>query len=179
MNAYLENKSLAELREVATDLGIEFNANIGKTKLLEKIAADEAEVNEPKKLEGVKVKEMTVTEIKKSMDKLIRCRVSTSDPMFIARNGVTKQVGNKHKMVGKFTPFNVIWHMQEPVYNALMKQKWRQTKFKTDPATGHKVPKVTMTPSFNIEVLPPLTKTEIKKLAADQSARGSVKDIDD
>lgn len=174
--SYLEGKSLPELRDIADELGIEYAANIGKVKLLEKIQADDKAVEgKPTKVEGVKVKKReTAADIKKRMNKLIRIRLSASDPQYQGRNGVTMQVGNKTNIVGKFIPFDTVWHIQEPVLNSLKKRQWRKTVFKTDRTTGMKVPHTTMHPSFIIEVLPDLTESELKKLAAEQAARGSI-----
>ena len=172
----LEAKELSDLRAIADELGIEFPKNIGKTKLIEKIIEDELAVEgKPTRVEGVKPKKKeTPSEIKKRMNKLIRCRVSSNDPQYKERSGVTMQVGNKTAVVGKFIPFNTVWHLQEPVYNSLLKRKFRQTKFKTDRVTGNKIPITTIHKSFVFELLPDLTAKELKALAADQSARGSI-----
>ncbi len=176
--AYLEGKELHELREIATELGIEFPGNVGKKKLISRITEDDKEVNgSPTKveIEGVKVKKKeTPTEIRKRMNILRRVRISANDPQYKGRNGVTRQVGNRHGVVGKYIPFDVSWHCQEPVYQDLKAQKYRQTKFKVDTTTGMKVPVTTWHPSFVIEELPALTDADLKKLAADQSARGSI-----
>jgi len=168
----LEGKDLSELKAIADELALEYPKNIGKAKLIDKILADEEDTVA---VEGAKVeKKKSVAEIKKDMDKLIRCKVFATDPQYNGRNGVTLQVGNKHKVVGKFIPFNTIWHMQEPVYESLKRRQWVETKFITDPATGSKIPKRTVHQSFNIEVLPPLTKKELEDLAKAQAARGSI-----
>lgn len=173
---YLEGKSLPELRDIADEIGLEYPKNIGKAKLLEKIVEDdEAVEGKPAVVEGIKPKKKeTAAEIKKRMNKLIRCKVSTSDPQYMGRNGITMQVGNSTSIVGKFIPFDTVWHMQEPVYNSLKKRKWRKTVFKTDRTTGMKVPVTTVHASFMIEVLPQLTKKEIDKLAVEQASRGSI-----
>lgn len=179
MSTYLEEKTLPELRDIAEELGIEFPNNIGKAKLIEKIKEDdEAVEGKPAKKVAIEEdkpkKKMTPTEIKKEMNKLVRCRITAADPQYQGRNGVTLQVGNGTTVVGKFIPFDLIWHAQEPVLNALKQRKWRKTVFKTDRTTGMKVPKTTMHPSFIIEELPQLTEKELKKLAEEQAARGSI-----
>jgi len=173
---YLEGKTLSELKDIADELGVEFAKNIGKTKLLDKIVEDDKQVDGvPASIEGIKVKKKeTVAEMKKRMNKLIRVRISSSSPHYKGRNGVTKQVGNSRVMVGKFVPFNKIWHVQEPILNRLRKEIWRETKFVTDRTTGNKVPVVNVHPAFNIEVLPQLTAKELKKLASEQATRGSI-----
>jgi len=170
---YLESKTLSELRDVADELGIEFAKNIGKQKLLDRIIADDDDTEGV--VEGVKIKKReTVAEIKKRMNKIVRVRISSSSPHFKGRNGVSQQVGNKHVVVGKFIPFNTEWHVQEPVLESLKRKTWRETKFKTDPTTGNKIPVVNVYPAFNIEILTPLTAKELKTLAKDQSSRGSI-----
>ena len=176
MSEYLEGKSLSELRDIAEELGLEYPKNIGKAKLLVLIEADDAAVQgKPTIIEGVKPKKKeTGAEIKKRMNILKRVRISASDPQYKGRNGVSMQIGNKTTIVGKFIPFDTIWHIQEPVYNALKRRQWRETKFVTDRTTGMKVPKVTMRPAFVIEDLPALTQKELDKLASEQAARGSI-----
>ena len=167
----LLDKGISELKEIADDLGVDYAKNISKSKLI-LLIEDDGESTPV--IEGVKVKKQTIAEIRKEMDILIRCRVSSTDPMYQGRNGVTMQVGNKHKIVGKFIPFNTIWHMQKPVYDSLMRKQWRETKFITDTVTGNKIAKTTLRPSFIIEKLDPLTRKELSNLAKDQSARGSI-----
>jgi len=170
---YLGSKTLSELKDVADELGIEFAKNIGRQKLLDKIVQDDSETEGV--VEGIKVvKKETVAELKKRMNKILRVRISSSSPHNKGRNGITKQVGNKHAVVGKFIPFNTVWHIQEPVYEALMGKTWRETKFKTDPTTGNKVPVVNVYSAYTITLLPQLTAKEIKALAKDQSSRGSI-----
>jgi len=170
---YLESKTFPELKEIAEELGIEFAKNISKQKLLDKIIEDDNETEGV--VEGIKVlKKETVGELKKRMNKILRVRISSSSPHNKGRNGITKQVGNKHLVVGKFIPFNTVWHIQEPVYEALMGKTWRETKFKTDPTTGNKVPVVNVHPAYNIELLPQLTAKELKTLAKEQASRGSI-----
>lgn len=172
---YLEGKELHELRTIAEDLGIEFPKNISKLKLIDKIV--EAESKEdviPTKIEGVKTKKRTPTEIRKEMNVLKRVRVSPNDPQHKGRNGVTRKIGNKYGIVGKFVPFDIVWHIPEPIYNDLKEAKYRVTKFKTDSTTGMKVAQTKWYPAFVIEDLPQLTDKELKKLASEQATRGSI-----
>jgi len=175
---YLKSKDLSELKDIAREIGLEFPKNIGKTKLLEKIIADEAEVEgKPKatEVEGFKVrKKETPSEIKKRMNKLVRCRISANDPQYKERSFVSMQVGNSTAVVGKHIPFDTIWHVQEIILDRLKKRTYRQTKFKTDRLTGNKIPVTTIKPSFAIEILPQLSEKELEKLAAEQAARGSI-----
>ena len=172
----LESKNLSELREIADSLAIDYMKNIGKAKLIEKIIADENLVNgTPKEVEGVVVKKNeTVTQMKKRMSILVRCRISANDPQYRERNFISMQVGNAKHVVGKHVPFDTIWHVQKVVLDRLKLRTYRQTKFKTDRVTGNKTPITTIKPSFAIEILPALTAKELKKLAAEQAARGSV-----
>jgi len=176
---HLESLDRADLKIVAEDLNIEFAGNIPTEKLIAKIMDDTADEDEAParivEVEGVKkAKKQTVAEMKKEMNLLMRVRVSANDPQYKGRNGISIKVGNAKVIVGKFIPFDMVYHIQKPVYDAFKRKKWRETKFKTDPATGNKIPVVTMRPGFVIEDLEPLTQTELKKLAAEQAARGSI-----
>ncbi len=180
MSQILEEKSLSELRDIADSYGIEYPRNIGKTKIIEKIIADDEAVDaKPAKaeddIEGVKPrKKETVGEMKKRMNKLIRVRISATDPQWKNRTFISKQVGNGAVMVGKHIPFDVIWHGQEPVIKSIERQTYRETVFKTDRVSGMKVPVVKVKKSFVVERLPQLTEKQIEKLAAEQAARGSI-----
>jgi len=175
---YLGTKELSELRVIADDLGLEYPKNIGKAKLLLKIVEDDEDVNGSSntvKVEGTTIaKKESVTEMKKRMSILVRCRISANDPQYRERNFISMQVGNGKHVVGKHVPFDTIWHVQKVVLDRLKLRTYRQTKFKTDRETGNKTPITTIKPSFAIEILPPLTAKEIKTLAAEQAARGSV-----
>ena len=182
MSEYLEEKTLPELRDIADDLAIDYPKNISKAKLMAKIEddGDEAVADIPAKVEGITPKKKeTKTELKKRMNILRRVRISANDPQYKGRNGISLQVGNAITIVGKFIPFDTVWHVQQPVYDVLKRRQWRETKFVTDKTTGMKVPKVTMRPSFVIEDLEPLTQKELDSLASDQSARGAIPNEND
>lgn len=176
MSQILEEKSLSELRDIADNYGIEYPRNIGKAKLIIKIIEDDEAVNgKPAVVEGVKTKKKeTIAEMRKRMNKLIRVRISATDPQYKNRTFISKQVGNGAVMVGKHIPFDVIWHGQEPIIQSIERQTYRETRFKTDRVSGMKVPVTTIKKSFVVERLPQLTQKEIDKLAAQQAARGSV-----
>ncbi len=175
---YLGKKALSELKEIADGLGLEYPKNIGKAKLLKRLAEDDEDVNGSNssiEIEGAVVKKAeTVTEMKKRMSVLVRCRISANDPQYRERNFISMQVGNAKHVVGKHIPFDTIWHAQKVVLDRLKLRTYRQTKFKTDRETGNKTPITTIKPSFAIEILPPLTEKELKTLASEQAARGSV-----
>ena len=175
---YLGTKELKELKVIADDLGLEYAKNIGKAKLLKLLAEDDESANgssKPVEVEGMVIKKKeTVTEMKKRMSILVRCRISANDPQYRERNFVSMQVGNGKHVVGKHIPFDTIWHVQKVVLDRLKLRTYRQTKFKTDRETGNKTPITTIKPSFAIEILPALTEKELKKLASEQAARGSV-----
>ena len=166
----LEEKELSELKAIADDLAIEYPRNISKKKIIDKIIDDEEDT--VGSAEGIKVKkQMTRAEIERSMDEMVRVRISPNAPRYKGLNGVSKKVGNKYKVVGKFIPFDIVWHVQRPILESLKNEKFRETKFKTDPITGNKYPITKEKKALVIEELPPITAEELKKLAADQRAR--------
>lgn len=173
----LEEKELSELKDIAEQLAIEFPKNIGKVKLIDKILKDEEETEGF--TEGVKVvKKETPQQLKKRMNKLVRVRISPNSPQYKGRNGIALKIGNKTEVVGKFIPFDTVWHVQEPIIEVLKRRTFRETKFKTDTTTGLKVPVTKIHKAFVVEVLPNLTENELKKLATDQRVRGVITDDD-
>lgn len=172
--AKYEDQSLEDLRTMAELKDIDFKKNIGKDALIKKLVEfDNSEIEEddtPVK-EG-KTPKKTLKQKLKEMDIVKRVKISCNDPQFKGRNGVSLKVGNKYKMVGKFVPFDTAWHVQVPVLEALKNKRWRETKMKTTP-DGMKIPVTRIRPAYSIEYLDDLTPDEIKKLAAEQAARGT------
>ena len=104
-----------------------------------------------------------------------RIVVTPNDPLLSTRTGMIFTVGssavNKGKMIKKFVPFNNDdgWHVPQIIIDLISAAEMQ--KFKT--VTRHDNSKVLepyITKKFNVQVLPPLTTSEMESLAAAQQA---------
>jgi hypothetical protein len=178
---------LDNLKARANMLGISYNANIGVAKLAAKIdlKLGSDEVNDATKHHNEsnsKTHEkfyMTQTEYKadkRKRDKanagrMIRVRITCMNPNKTSWQGEIVSVGSaKLGTYKKFIPFNSDqpWHMPVMMYQALKERKC--SVFQTvQGARGEKIRKAKLINEFAMEVLPPLTKQELKDLAQRQA----------
>ena len=115
--------------------------------------------------------------------RLHRVRVHNLDPNDSALEGAIKTVYNKYTgKVSKYIPFGDEneqgYHIPEILLNVLRDEKYtmqKEVKQRGQVSSfGVKQYKTVLMPKFNIEILPELTKDEIKGLAQDQKARGAI-----
>lgn len=175
------------LKERATKLGISFHPSIGIEKLRDKVnAAVEAPVDgeeEKEKPELVKPKvekEETAIEkrcrIRAEALRLVRIRVSCMNPAKSEWPGEIITVGNSALgTVRKYVPFNNDegWHVPEIIYK-MMKARQCQVFVKAKTKHGVTVKQSKLINEFAIEVLPDLTKEEMKDLAQRQAMAHSI-----
>ena len=109
--------------------------------------------------------------------KLTRVVVSPNDPTMVNYPGLIFSVGasglNQGRMVKKFVPFNNEegWHVPTIILNQIIHSKMQ--KFKTvTRANGEKVLEPYLTKKFNVRILDPLTREEVKKVVAASKAAG-------
>jgi hypothetical protein len=115
--------------------------------------------------------------------RLHRVRVHNLDPQDSAVPGAIKTVYNKYcGKVSKYIPYGEEneygYHIPEILLNSLREEKYtmrKEVKQRGQVSSfGVKQYKTVLMPKFNIEMLPPLTKSEIAGLAQDQKARGAI-----
>jgi hypothetical protein len=111
--------------------------------------------------------------------KLIRCRITNLNPMKKDLPGEIFVVGNKYLgTVKKFIPFGEAtddgYHIPKILYDELVARKFQQINVKKDKRTNTNIINTRWVREFAIEVLPPLTKEELERLAKAQMAAGSV-----
>ena len=151
------------LKERATDMGITFNANIGVDKLREKVNAKLATPTEPVKT--------GVAALKAEALKLVRIRITCLNPNKKEFEAEYFKAGNSLiSTVTRIVPFEIETHVEQIIFNAI---KARQVAYVRNEknSEGHMVPVRKLRNEFQVEVLPPLTEAELKKLAIDQSKR--------
>lgn len=111
--------------------------------------------------------------------KLLRCRITCLNPAKKDLHGEIFVVGNRYiGTVRKFVPFGEQtddgFHIPKVLYDDLVERRFQQIQTKRDPRTGTNSVTTRWVREFAIEVLPPLDKDELAKLANAQAAAGSV-----
>lgn len=169
--AQLEKEELKLLKKRADQIGVSYSPNIGLDKLRERVEA---------KLNGDTVEEEAVPEkkanetklqrrnrIKKEALKLVRIRITCMNPAKRDYQGEILTVANNVIQDRRFVPFDTPWHVPQIMYNMIKERKYQIFVKKKSPQ-GIEYKEGRLVPEFAIEVLPPLTKKELEKLAQRQ-----------
>lgn len=189
-----EADELSLLKQRARMMGVQFSNNIGLESLKERIRAkqegeadsgeqksDVAPLTDPAKPAPVAGKRKTLRQhlIEENM-KLVRLRITCLDPKKKDLPGEVFTVANEHLgTVRKFVPYGEVtdngYHVPYCIYKALKARKFLNIRTFKDRQNQNQI-KVEQgwAQEFALEVLPPLTGDEIKKLAAAQSAAGGL-----
>lgn len=188
---------LSILKQRARMMGVEFSNNIGletlkqriQDKLDGKASAPEAAAQTPappltdpslaSASKPVKTRTLRQMLIEEQM-KLVRIRIQNLDPKKKDLQGEIITVANEYLgTVRKYVPYGEVtdngWHVPYCIYEFLRTRKFLNLRTYTDRRNGGNI-KVEQgwAQEFSIEVLPPLTKEELAKLAASQAAAGTV-----
>lgn len=185
------------LKEKAKMLGITHSNNIGYDALLKKVndklegvtedePAPEPAVADAGSVAPVAERKLTEAEQKQNLRKeimakqmaLVRIRLTCMDPKKKDLPGEFICVANDYiGNVKKFIPFGEAtdngYHVPKCILTALQERKYLQIRTKKDQRTGIDVPENKYVREFAIEILPPLTREELKKLATAQIAAGT------
>lgn len=184
-----EDMDLKQLKERADLLGVGYSNNIKADTLAKRIQdhMDGVKEDEPEEkaanqvlVGGTKTKAQLKAEAAEKAyqdaNRLIRLRITNLDPKKAARTGEVITVANDQ--VGtfkKFIPFGERtdngWHVPYFIYEFLKERQFLQVKVVRTPNGRERVEKQWVR-EFALEVLPPLTKDELKELAAAQAASG-------
>lgn len=101
---------------------------------------------------------------------LVRVRVSCMDPQKKNLKGELICVSNRNfGSIQRFVPFNREWHIEKVLYDVLSEKEYMVFDREKTGRAGIEVVTPRNVPAFNIQVLPPLTKTELKDLAQRQA----------
>ena len=137
-----------------------------KPKLDKKLAERFGETEEEKRVR-----------LRKDAFKLIRVRIQCMNPLKKAMQGEVFTVSNS--VVGtyrKFVPYNVEsdegWLVPQIMLNMIKESKFNQIRY--EQIYGLQIPKAHLVKEFAIEILPQLTKEELKELAQRQAMSRSV-----
>lgn len=184
---------LTLLKQRATQMGVAFSPNIGietlRQRINDKMEGKDEDVKEPAStnqgniVEEVEPDTLTSAQYrqkkKREAEKLIRVRITNMNPqktdlpgeVFTVANGV---VGT----IRKYVPFGgeaaeVGYHVPQIILNMLKRRKFYSVTTKRDDK-GRPYQVKQERNEFAIEILEPLTKEELEKLALDQRASGRV-----
>ncbi len=168
-----------ELMAEAKSLGLAPHPATGWKKLQEMINA-ELSKGEPSKEKSVnKVQTETKVErmsrLRNEQRKMIRVVVHCNNDNKKEWTGQIETVICAAGTLKRFVPFDNEngWHVEQGLLDTMLNRTCQ--KFKNHKLKNGQESKVSYTvKEFNIEILPPLTEKELKNLAADQSARGSI-----
>jgi hypothetical protein len=167
-------KELDRLKEQADSLGMKYNVNIGKEKLLANLKAFQDKPPVFTKITPVKetpTPQQLKMKVVKDATRLVRVRVTCMNPnkkewegeVFTASNSVVPTQK-------KFVPFNAEdgWHVPQIIVNVMAERKCQIFKSVKGPK-GEKIRKGFPQPEFNIEYMDALSESEMKELATQQA----------
>jgi hypothetical protein len=187
---------LQMLKSRADLMGVRYSNNISLETLKKKIedkmngveeqaepaaeAADKLQPANPLIGQDVPIKRKTLRQhLVDEQMKLVRVRITNMDPKKKDLPGEIFTVANEHLgTVRKFIPYGEQtddgWHVPYIIYKQLEARRFHNIRTIKDRRTG--VPRVesTWAKEFALEVLPPLTKEELQRLATAQIAAGSI-----
>jgi len=115
--------------------------------------------------------------------RLVRVRIQNLDPKKKDLNGEVITVANRYLgTVKKFVPYGENtddgWHLPYVIYKELAGRRFLQLTTVKDRTTKQVTVKKRWAKEFAIDILDPLTKNELTKLAATQAAAGSIENDD-
>ena len=188
---------LGMLKQRARMMGITFSNNISvetlKAKIQEKMdgksddtpKVDELGDDNPPTLQDPEApapisKETLRQKVKREGMKLVRCRIMNLDPKKKDLPGEIFTVANEYiGTVRKFIPFGEVtengYHVPQCIFDMMKGRKFLNIRTYKDRRNNNQIRvEQNWAPEFALEVLPPLTKEEIAKLAAAQAAAGGL-----
>ena len=174
-----EKDELALLKQRADLLGISYSNNIGIEKLKDRISEATKENEEPvEKEDEVLTKAQERQKFINEATKLIRLRITNNNPakrelpgeIFTVANGV---IGTIRKYIPYDHTSEVGYHVPYVIYKMLKRKTYNSIVTRRN-ENGVPIKETVERKEFNLEVLEPLTKEELEKLAQDQRAAGRV-----
>lgn len=159
----------AEVKEVpVVEEEAEIQSPVPITKmpsLAEALAADTAEEVPADETEGQKK-----NRLRREAQALVRVRISCMNPTKKNMKGELMCVSNRNfGTIQRFVPFNREWHIEKVLYDALAERQFMVFDREKTGRANIDVATPRCVPEFNIAVLPPLTKGELKDLAQRQA----------
>lgn len=186
-----EADELTLLKQRARMMGVQFSNNIGLESLKERIRAkmeDEEQATNTETVPELKSSDEATPAKRKTLRqhlieenmKLVRLRITNLDPKKKDLPGEIITVANEHLgTVRKYVPYGEVtdngYHVPYCIYKALKARKFLNIRTFKDRQNQNQIRvEQNWAQEFALEVLPQLTKEEIQKLAAAQSAAGGL-----
>ena len=169
--------ALEMLKSKAETLGVSYSNRIGVDALRAKIADHVASTEAPASSVTESAGDMSIPKMRADMKaremKLIRLRITNMNESKADLNGEIFCVMNKYLgIVKRFVPYGEPtdegWHVPYVIYKQLRDRKFLQVKTKT--VKGQIQVDTRWVKEFNLEIMDPLTETELKQLATAQAA---------
>lgn len=133
--------------------------------LAEHMAAEQAPVDLTNESEGQRK-----NRLRREATALVRVRISSMNPQKKNVKGELLCVSNRNiGTIQRYIPFNRDWHIEKVLYDALLAKEFMVFDREKTGRAGIEVVTPRCIPEFNIQVLPPLTKGELKDLAQRQA----------
>lgn len=176
-----EIKEIDVLKERADKMGLKYSPNIGletlRTKIEKALNGDNNGSDEEKegRLSVEEQKNRLRAKLRKEALKLIRIRVTDLDPKKKDLPGEILCAANEYiGTVKRYVPYNgEPWHVEQVILDMMRDREF--LNIKTVKTRGQEVTiEKKWVKEYAIEIMPPLSKEEIAKLAAAQAAAGSV-----
>ena len=190
----LEITELDSLKETANTMGIKFHPSIGLDTLKAKIEAHRNErpivthsIPTPEKApqltavpDSKKGRQMSSREkIRLDAIRLVRIRVTCMNPNKREWQGEVLSARNRYTgTVKKFIPFNADqgWHVPYILYQ-FIKDKKCQVFINTKDSNGRSTKTPKLVNEYSVEVLPELTRQELKDLGLKQARTGAIQNV--
>ena len=174
-----------EIRQELTDNGVTLHHKTGTKKLASTLAdvrskeyKETTNSGSTEASRAAKAKHLAAMKTPEKLAmKLVRVVVSPNDPTMVNYPGLIFSVGvsgiNNGRMIKKFVPFSNEegWHVPTIILRQIESAEMQKFKTITRP-NGEKVLEPYLTKKFNVQILPDLTKEELKRLADQQAAAG-------
>jgi hypothetical protein len=187
---------LALLKQRARMMGVEFSPNIGLAKLRERINAKMAGEALPQEAEakaevnplveapakGPEPKKITLRQhLYNTQMKLIRLRITNLDPKKKDLPGEIVTVANEHLgTIRKYVPYGEVtddgYHVPYCIYRELDSRKFLNIRVVRGRNDQQVRVESVWAKEFALEILPPLTKEQLRQLATAQQAAGGMSD---
>lgn len=162
----------AELEEVNDE-----DEELDEEETVTETASDKPKLDKKRAERFGETEEEKRVRMRKDAFKLIRVRIQCMNPLKKSMQGEVFTVSNS--VVGtyrKFVPYNVEseegWLVPQIMLNMIKERKFNQIRY--EKKNGLQIPKAHLVKEFAIEILPQLTKEELKELAQRQAMSRSV-----
>lgn len=185
---------LDALKARATQIGLKFHPSIGLESLRNKVNAalageevtDEDEEDDdveeaakpssiPRPQVSAPTKPAALTKEERRVQnyndarKLVRVRVTCMNPMKKEWQGEQFSVANRNISINRFVPFETEWHVEQLLLNMMKERQYLAFVTKRRGPQQIEVKEHRLIREFAIEVLDPLTESELKELAQRQA----------